>query len=876
MTLLRKINLVATLALSLGGCRSVLSVDAKQGSSSPSPLPATDGTSGGDEAEDSDGISPKTGPASGPSPDSAEDSDEEAGDDAGDDAGVVLGSFQLTVGGVPLTAYSSATSLAATIGGPEVVSYRFAFRTGADAANCDGATFGASVPVATPLAVPAVGALKERKLLCVVGINADGEQTNPVALTWISAAPMIVPDLDNALKRSVAAPVLQAPGPGSVSCGQYLNGGFAGTALWHPTTAVSGSTIYVMAPCKYGDTGGEGWHLLRGSIDLTNGSASWFDKDGGTIGTQEWLNRYVVNTAASTPMGNFHFADFALDDQNRLYGFMESGFVLHPVRGVAFNSMDEQGIDLSVPGGNLGRIPAAPGTWHQSVSAVDIKIFHEAGTTYFYQSTYDNLGKAYIGVTTTTDMTTYVQPSNYLVAGVAIPHVFRAAAGKYLLLAQDPSTRGWVVFQGSSPDAFDPDTRFTLPLSAFNPAPGAWDELFGVSQIIGGGVWNGKLTLVYFSGVSGYTPATAPYGAPRDFGIMEFPLSEDDGVAFLPEMQVSENGVNLTDGALLDLSAASAVATTKSFVIKNTGRDHLRLPASAFVAPAGFAVAGPTADVSLEPGASITVSVTCPANVDFAIGSLTLASNSYVAPNFDVNLSCAHPHTESGVPTNGMTVWLRASDLGSVLGAGDGVTVWPDLTGRGNGVAQGYVSKRPTLRSAGPDLLNGYPVVRFTTASAQCFTGASNGAGANAATIFLVAKGTDYSSLYRSQVAGGADYFVYPWTYSGNNHLILDSDGATTTGLATGMVSGVWNIGVARYESSTVNGMVTRRNGAIVTQRNSAAGVIIPRRLTVGCFNEASEYANADLAELLVFDRALSDVEVQAVETYLNTRYAVY
>ncbi len=81
------------------------------------------------------------------------------------------------------TATSGATSIDVTIGGTDVVAYKYALRSGAAAAGCDGATFSNWTPVATH--VTASGLTEGNERLCVLGKKSEANiQVVPTDYAW--------------------------------------------------------------------------------------------------------------------------------------------------------------------------------------------------------------------------------------------------------------------------------------------------------------------------------------------------------------------------------------------------------------------------------------------------------------------------------------------------------------------------------------------------------------------------------------------------------------------------------------------------------------------------------------------------------------------
>ena len=216
-------------------------------------------------------------------------------------------------------------------------------------------------------------------------------------------------------------------------------------------------------------------------------------------------------------------------------------------------------------------------------------------------------------------------------------------------------------------------------------------------------------------------------------------------------------------------------------------------------------------------------------------------------------------------PTDGMRLWLRA-DAGVNVDANGNVNSWLDQSGNTT-VSQSNPTRCPALVSAA---VNGLPAVRFDGSNDE-FDSSLLSAGGPGATFFVVTKGTQYQSLLRFQGTTGS-YLIYPW-YT-NQQFIDSADGGIGGGISCGLISGQWNIGEATYQAG--DRMATYCNGSLVASR-PAANANLPGGVpfNLGFYAGGSEYLQADVAEVLIYDRALSDSERATVEEYLDAKYAV-
>ena len=217
-------------------------------------------------------------------------------------------------------------------------------------------------------------------------------------------------------------------------------------------------------------------------------------------------------------------------------------------------------------------------------------------------------------------------------------------------------------------------------------------------------------------------------------------------------------------------------------------------------------------------------------------------------------------------PTDGLQFWLRA-DAGVTSDASGAVSAWVDPLD-GWVASQGNADDQPSLIGAD---LNGLPAVRFDGAASYLDTNFV-GMDGQELTFFVVTKGAQYQSLLRFQPPGSGNYLVYPWSA---NQLFIDSaDGGSGAGVSSGLIPNQWNIGEVVYNAGAQ--ITTYQNGGLVASR-AAANTSLPAGLPleVGRYQAGAEYAQADVAEVLIYNRALSDAERFSVENYLNGKYAV-
>ena len=229
----------------------------------------------------------------------------------------------------------------------------------------------------------------------------------------------------------------------------------------------------------------------------------------------------------------------------------------------------------------------------------------------------------------------------------------------------------------------------------------------------------------------------------------------------------------------------------------------------------------------------------------------------YCQAAFLVLLAAALP--SQGVPLNSSLVLHL--DAGSITGLTEGqkVSTWQDLSGNGNHAA---ARGNPTFRQ---NVLNGLPVVHLGGGD----TFHSPLASSNQMSIFVVVKGSQYYSLVRWQQ--GNSWFVYHWGAG----LVIQSENGSLTGPPTGLVANQWNIGSVLINQGPSDGVKVFRNSEL----QGTATYSVPwgpiSDLYIGSLVGLQEFTVGDIAEIMIYDRALADNEHQQVLQFLSQKYKI-
>jgi len=210
---------------------------------------------------------------------------------------------------------------------------------------------------------------------------------------------------------------------------------------------------------------------------------------------------------------------------------------------------------------------------------------------------------------------------------------------------------------------------------------------------------------------------------------------------------------------------------------------------------------------------------------------------------------------------SGLVFWLDA-DAPSTITQSTGVSQWNDKSGSNNNVVQATGSRQPSYVQ---NILNGKPVVRFTAASSQTMTTSTN--FASPVSVIYVARQTGNYARILSGLTN--NWLLGFW---GGCHQQAYHEGWLTSSCGSGPPGSDTNW----YIQSTVEtGALSTyfENGTQIV--SNANGVVGPNGLSLVGHLGSSEFSNADIAEVVIYNRALSDAERQKVEGYLAQKWGL-
>ncbi len=218
----------------------------------------------------------------------------------------------------------------------------------------------------------------------------------------------------------------------------------------------------------------------------------------------------------------------------------------------------------------------------------------------------------------------------------------------------------------------------------------------------------------------------------------------------------------------------------------------------------------------------------------------------------------------------GLKLWLKADAL--VLNDADPVTTWADASASGNDATQTTAANKPTYRS---NVVNGKPAVRFDGANdflqfADVFSLLSAGE------IFIVVK--------IDADPPGAAAQTGLWTLGSdtqNTHFpftdgtIYDQFGTTVRKATADPTPLLTSFRLYNVSSASGNWTSRLNSSQIFTTATNTVGFTTAPVLGAGV-GGATYFLDGDIAEVILYDAALSSGNRANVESYLNSKYALY
>ncbi len=227
--------------------------------------------------------------------------------------------------------------------------------------------------------------------------------------------------------------------------------------------------------------------------------------------------------------------------------------------------------------------------------------------------------------------------------------------------------------------------------------------------------------------------------------------------------------------------------------------------------------------------------------------------------------------TVSGLPvTLGNVLWLDASDETTIAETGGSVSQWDDKSPEGNDVSQGTGSKQPTT---GARVINGLNALEFDGGDAisNSVTQSTLEAGDNFS-VFAVFQYDDVST-YRNILnsdTGVHDRLVLG-SSSTENFCFSTYTGSFTTKSVS--FSDVDTPHIFSGTATSANVLASELDGTTMSGIDTGATQEGDRFVVGAAANEGNFFMDGLIAEIIIYDRALTAGEITAVEAYLTDKW---
>jgi hypothetical protein len=246
----------------------------------------------------------------------------------------------------------------------------------------------------------------------------------------------------------------------------------------------------------------------------------------------------------------------------------------------------------------------------------------------------------------------------------------------------------------------------------------------------------------------------------------------------------------------------------------------------------------------------------------------------FIAGSYTTSQNVVTIGSASGVLNAFMTCWLRSDAF--VTYSGSNVSFWADQSGQAYNASQSNSSNQPSLVV---NSINGLPAINFngTSSFMQFPTGFNN--FAQGLSIFLVVKPTAATALSQIINLGTGSSNDYNFGIEINSSseaefFVYTSAGSGMTSVSYGSTIGTSAQLIEVIQTGTNATILT--NGANPVTNASMNSIPEPTGRTANYLGQASgggNYFNGEIAEVIIYNTALSTVQRQAVESYLISKF---
>jgi hypothetical protein len=246
-----------------------------------------------------------------------------------------------------------------------------------------------------------------------------------------------------------------------------------------------------------------------------------------------------------------------------------------------------------------------------------------------------------------------------------------------------------------------------------------------------------------------------------------------------------------------------------------------------------------------------------------------------IVPLLSAQAGGALSDTPRLIPNLGL--WLEA-DVGVTL-VGGAVDAWADQSGNGRDFTAPAAGNRPAYSGT----LNGLPVLTFDgstdylVGNAATLNIARNVTGVTMIAVAKYGAGAMQRSVGISDASNGTRCLLgvstTQWQTGGKR---LNSDSAVLVSGGASSTNYVIHSGVIRYSVATAGVFInsaSQVDAAFQTAGNSQDGN--SANTYIGCGANLASFMSGDIAEVIIYQRAISVEERNAVERYLSVKWGI-
>ena len=325
----------------------------------------------------------------------------------------------------------------------------------------------------------------------------------------------------------------------------------------------------------------------------------------------------------------------------------------------------------------------------------------------------------------------------------------------------------------------------------------------------------------------------------------------------------NSNGENNTD-----IPAAYAARLNKVWFFKETGdvgSVTVRFDLTGIVSrnPDDYALLINRAESGFNTPATIHTTGRAIAGDEVIFTDVPISDGDYLTLASSASLVPPPPGMPGGV--TGLQIWTRPEDIEPVSDTNPELLRWEDQSGEDNHLMSSSVSMRPVQQTTDP--LNTHSYLRFTDDNLREVGSNPHGIAADMNyTLIAVMKSSADGTILRRYNRNVASEFITPsprLAVESSRYRIIPSAGMTSANNTD-----AWNI-----VGNTLDTNMTLYFNGTQDVRNNNVSIDYPPNGSL--FYRFFTNFTGDLAEMVYYDRSITDTERDKVETYLAIKYGI-